>query len=135
MSITGTLASLAGGLFMGLTLTASLLLESSACRARWFHVIVPLAAWGTAAGGLGSLVSSLCQATQSCFVLISLQLDSFMGATIQRTRYSNTSKRILTDESTEPSRDADIKVVSGLNILTNNQVGPDSSATRALRLT
>lgn len=45
-----------------------------------------------------------------------------MGATIQRTRYSNTSKRILTDESSEPASDTDIKVVSGLNILTNNQV-------------
>lgn len=55
------------------------------------------------------------------------QLDSFMGATIQRTRYSNTAKRILTDESPEPTKSADIKVVSGLNILTNNQVRPDNS--------
>ena len=59
MSVTGTVASLAGGLFMGLTLAASLLVESSACRARWLDVIVPLVAWGTVAGGLGSLVSSM----------------------------------------------------------------------------
>ena len=54
-----------------------------------------------------------------------------MGATIQRTRYSDTSKHILTDESEEPSKDADIKVVSGLNILTNNQVCPDSFSAHA----
>ncbi|EPS98319.1 hypothetical protein FOMPIDRAFT_153697 [Fomitopsis schrenkii] len=116
MSVTGTVASLAGGLFMGLTLAGSLLVESSACRARWLDVIVPLVAWGTAAGGLGSL------------------LDSFMGATIQRTRYSNTAKRILTDESPEPTKSADIKVVSGLNILTNNQVNLLSSIVVALVL-
>lgn len=58
MSVTGTIASLAGGLFMGLTLAGSLLVESSACRARWLDVAIPLVAWGTAAGGLGSLVSS-----------------------------------------------------------------------------
>ena len=44
---------------MGLTLAASLVVESSACRARWLDVIVPLVVWGTAAGGLGSLVSSM----------------------------------------------------------------------------
>lgn len=58
-----------------------------------------------------------------------------MGATIQQTRYSNTSKRILTDESAEPTKGADVKVVSGLNILTNNQVRLDNSATHVRRLT
>ncbi|KAI0728890.1 integral membrane protein DUF92-domain-containing protein [Fomitopsis betulina] len=116
MSVTGTIASLAGGLFMGLTLAGSLLVESSACRARWLDVAIPLVAWGTAAGGLGSL------------------LDSLMGATIQQTRYSNTSKRILTDESAEPTKGADVKVVSGLNILTNNQVNLLSSIVVALVL-
>ncbi|KZT74127.1 hypothetical protein DAEQUDRAFT_742778 [Daedalea quercina L-15889] len=116
MSVTGTIASLAGGLVMGITLAASLLVESSACRVQWQGVVLQLAAWGTAAGGLGSL------------------LDSFMGATIQRTRYSNTSKRILTDESPEPTKNADVKVVSGLNILTNNQVNLLSSIVVALVL-
>jgi len=76
----------------------------------------PSIAWGTAAGGLGSL------------------LDSFMGATIQRTRYSNSTKRILTDESLEPPSNVDIKVVSGLDILTNNQVNLLSSIAVALVL-
>ncbi|TFY67730.1 hypothetical protein EVJ58_g1436 [Rhodofomes roseus] len=98
MSVTGTFASLGGGLVMGITLAISLLVESSA------------------SGGLGSL------------------LDSFMGATIQRTRFSNTTKRILTDESPEPTKDVDVKVVSGLNILTNNQVNLLSSIVVALFL-
>lgn len=50
------------------------------------------------------------------------QLDSLMGATLQRTRYSQTTKRILTDEASEPASGAEIKVVSGFDILNNNQV-------------
>ena len=50
------------------------------------------------------------------------QLDSLLGATLQRTQYSNTSKRILTDTSVAPQDDADIKVVSGLDVLSNNNV-------------
>lgn len=44
-----------------------------------------------------------------------------MGATIQKTRYLEDEKLILTDESgiREGSR---VKVVSGVDILTNNQV-------------
>lgn len=59
MSVVGTLASLGGGLFMGVTLAVSLLVESSACRTQWLSVVLPLIAWGTAAGGLGSLVCAL----------------------------------------------------------------------------
>lgn len=44
---------------------------------------------------------------------------------MQRTRYSNTSKKILTDESTYASSGKDdVKVVSGIGLLTNNQVSP-----------
>jgi hypothetical protein len=50
------------------------------------------------------------------------QLDSLLGATLQRTQYSNTSKRILTDASATPQDDADIKVVSGLDVFSNNNV-------------
>lgn len=49
------------------------------------------------------------------------QIDSLMGATIQRTRYSNSSKKVLQDDTAVSGKD-DIKVVSGLNLLTNNQV-------------
>ena len=44
-----------------------------------------------------------------------------MGATIQRTRYSNTTKKVLQDDTAVTGSD-DVKVVSGLNLLTNNQV-------------
>ena len=51
------------------------------------------------------------------------QLDSLMGATIQRTRYSTSKKLILQDESPISETDSkEIKVISGLNLLTNNQV-------------
>jgi uncharacterized membrane protein len=51
-----------------------------------------------------------------------MKLDSLLGATLQRTQYSNTSKRILTDTSTVPQDESDIKVVSGLDVLSNNNV-------------
>ncbi|KAL6308589.1 integral membrane protein DUF92-domain-containing protein [Sparassis latifolia] len=114
MSVTGTLASLGGGLIMGLTVAVSLLVESSACRVQWVDVLLPLLAWGTAAGGMGSL------------------LDSLMGATIQSTRYSAATKRILTDESPAPAVDAEVKVVSGVDILSNNQVNLLSSIVTAV---
>jgi hypothetical protein len=41
-----------------------------------------------------------------------------MGATIQQTRYSETTKVVLQDES---KAQGPVKVISGLNILTNNQ--------------
>lgn len=47
-----------------------------------------------------------------------IQLDSFLGATVQETRYSETRKRVLQDNS----RDPDSKAIAGLNFLTNNQV-------------
>lgn len=49
------------------------------------------------------------------------QLDSLLGATLQRTRYSENKKRILQDASVPGAKDS-IKVVSGLNLLNNNQV-------------
>lgn len=47
-----------------------------------------------------------------------IQVDSLMGATIQQTHYSEEKRVILQDG-------ADInntKVISGINVLTNNQV-------------
>ena len=44
-----------------------------------------------------------------------------MGATIQKTRYSEEKKLILTDDSGVPEG-ADIKTISGSDVLTNNQV-------------
>ena len=41
---------------MGVTLAASLLIQSTACRSEWTNVVVQLVVLGTLAGGLGSLV-------------------------------------------------------------------------------
>ncbi|EPQ53185.1 hypothetical protein GLOTRDRAFT_117242 [Gloeophyllum trabeum ATCC 11539] len=109
----GTLASLAGGIAMGATLAACLAIENSVCRADAWAVSAQAVAWGGFAGLFGSLI------------------DSLLGATVQMTKYSATSKRILTDESAPP-KDAEIKVVSGLNILTNNQVNLLSSVVTAV---
>ncbi|OSD02188.1 hypothetical protein PYCCODRAFT_1368246 [Trametes coccinea BRFM310] len=116
LSLVGTLASLMGGLIMGVTMAVSLLVQSTACRSAWSNVLLPLVLWGTAAGGLGSL------------------LDSLLGATLQCTRFLNTTKRILTDEAGAPTPDADVKVVSGYDILTNNQVNLISSIITAVLL-
>ncbi|KAI6017853.1 integral membrane protein DUF92-domain-containing protein [Pisolithus marmoratus] len=108
ISVGGTLASVAGGCVVGLTIFASLVVENSACRAEWMGILPSLVLWGTVAGLLGSM------------------LDSFLGATLQRTRYSVDSKRILQDASV-PREKESIKVVSGLNLLNNNQVRPVTS--------
>jgi len=56
MSVLGTVASLAGGFVMGLTLATTLAIENTVCRQNWVTELAPLLLWGTAAGGLGSLV-------------------------------------------------------------------------------
>ncbi|KAI0355212.1 hypothetical protein OH77DRAFT_1437130 [Trametes cingulata] len=116
LSTVGTLASLMGGFIMGGTTAVSLLVQSTACRAAWTEVVPQLLVWGTLAGGLGSL------------------LDSLLGATLQRTRFVNSTKRILTDEAPEPAPGSDVKVVSGYDVLTNNQVNLLSSIATAVIL-
>ncbi|KAI0093824.1 integral membrane protein DUF92-domain-containing protein [Irpex rosettiformis] len=105
MSTLGTLASAAGGVIIGLTILLSLLVESSRCRAEWFNIASTLVGWGAFAGLLGSL------------------LDSLMGATLQQTRYSGESKKILTEESLDSAlHGADVKTISGIDVLSNSQV-------------
>ncbi|KAI6099860.1 integral membrane protein DUF92-domain-containing protein [Pisolithus thermaeus] len=113
ISIGGTLASVAGGCVVGLTLFTSLVVENGACRAEWMSILPSLIFWGSTAGVLGSM------------------LDSFLGATVQRTRYSVDSKRVLQDASVPRDKES-IKVISGLNLLTNNQVNLVSSTATAV---
>lgn len=114
MSLFGTIWSLVGGFVMGLTMALSLLWQSPACRDSWAEVLVPSVLYGMLGGGFGSL------------------LDSLLGATVQRTRLSERTKKILTDESGKPLQGDDVKVLSGRNILSNNQVNLLSSILTAL---
>lgn len=81
---------------MGITMAASVILQNATCAANWFTLTAECIFWGVVGGGGGSMV------------------DSFLGATIQRTVYSEEKKRI-----TEHGQG---KVISGLNLLSNNQV-------------
>jgi len=108
LSVLGTVASLVGGFIMGLTLAITLAIENPVCRQDWVTELVPLLLWGAAAGGLGSLI------------------DSFLGATVQETRQSSKTKRILPDEVRTTVTERPI-VINGMDILTNNQVNLLSS--------
>ncbi|KAG1722291.1 integral membrane protein DUF92-domain-containing protein [Suillus paluster] len=115
VSLGGTLASLFG-LAVGVTMFISLIIENAHCRGSWMTILPSLVFWGGVAGAGGSL------------------LDSFLGATLQRTRYSVDKKVILTghSEPTDRGRKDTVKVISGLNLLTNNQVNLLSSIGTAL---
>ncbi|KAJ7683956.1 integral membrane protein DUF92-domain-containing protein [Mycena rosella] len=104
VSVGGTLASLVGGVTMGLMMSICLILENSACRSSWFTISRDLAMWG----GLGGLGGS--------------GIDSLLGATIQMTRYDDERKLVVED-----GEKAKLKVISGWDILTNNQVNVVSS--------
>ncbi|KDQ30335.1 hypothetical protein PLEOSDRAFT_1037635 [Pleurotus ostreatus PC15] len=96
ISFGGTLASIIGGAIMGITMAASVILQNFTCAANWFTLTAECIFWGVVGGGGGSMV------------------DSFLGASIQRTVYSEEKKRI-----TEHGQG---NIISGLNLLSNNQV-------------
>ena len=48
------------------------------------------------------------------------QIDSFLGATIQETRQSSKTKRILPDEIKSAAAEQPV-VINGLDVLSNNQ--------------
>lgn len=104
MSLGGTLASVVGGAIVGALMGISLTLENVQCSPK--EVLTTMIVLGMVGGGIGSLI------------------DSVMGATIQRTRYSTAKKMVLQDGSTFGG---DIKIISGWNLLTNNQVNLLSS--------
>jgi uncharacterized membrane protein len=134
LSLIGTAASIGGGMAMGWIMWAALSVENAACRDQTGDLFLLLLGWGAVAGGLGSLVRIKVQSVigtrvsrTDTFGFGGAQLDSLLGATLQRTQYSNTSKRILTDTSTVPQDGSDIKVVSGLDMLSNNHVRTSAS--------
>jgi uncharacterized membrane protein len=55
----GILASIFGGLLMGLTLAISVVLENAVCRGQSVDIFVALMGYGAFAGFFGSLVSCL----------------------------------------------------------------------------
>lgn len=73
VSLVGTLASLSGGVVMGLTVAASLIWESSACRQTWPALMKELVLVGAAAGLFGSFVSSA-RNSRFCFCSHSIAL-------------------------------------------------------------
>ncbi|VDC04513.1 unnamed protein product [Peniophora sp. CBMAI 1063] len=121
LSLFGTLASFAGGLSMGVTMWFTLIIENAACRGepgQWFN---ELALWGAFAGLAGSM------------------LDSLLGATLQETAYSLTRKKVMLEghgsrPGTPAGEDEEIKVVSGIDVLTNNQVNLISATVMSLAL-
>ncbi|KAG6917219.1 hypothetical protein DXG01_003424 [Tephrocybe rancida] len=108
MTVWGTACSVFGGAVIGVVMALVLLLENGACG---LGIVAQLVAYGSFAGGFGSLV------------------DSLLGATVQRTRYNVERGVILEDGSL-----AEGKVISGWDLLTNNQVNVVSSLVTAVVL-
>lgn len=103
MTVWGTACSVCGGAIIGLVMALVLLWENGACG---FGIVTQMVAYGSFAGGFGSLV------------------DSLLGATVQRTRY-NAERGVISQEGSEG------RVISGLDLLTNNQVNLLSSLVTA----
>ncbi|KIM37475.1 hypothetical protein M413DRAFT_77158 [Hebeloma cylindrosporum] len=106
ISVGGTVASIAGGGFIGMLVEVTMVIENSRCSIEWSGILFESVAWGMCGGGMGSLV------------------DSLLGATVQETRYSNTKRVVLQD--TNKTKDG-VRVISGINLLSNNQVNLVSS--------
>ncbi|KAF8887035.1 integral membrane protein DUF92-domain-containing protein [Gymnopilus junonius] len=113
ISTGGTVASIVGGGLVGLMVGLTLVLENTRCAGSWGSMVFETVGWGMCGGGLGSLV------------------DSLLGATVQQTRYSKAKKVVLQDES---KLQAEIEVISGWNVLTNNQVNLVASVICAVML-
>ena len=114
----GTLVSILGGGLIGFLVGLTLIIENIQCASGWKKILVDTCVWGLIGGGFGSLVSVLEYRWRRENMMRDYQLDSILGATLQQTRYSTTKKVIMQENSRrEPSQ-----VISGLPLLTNNQV-------------
>ncbi|EJD39097.1 hypothetical protein AURDEDRAFT_116284 [Auricularia subglabra TFB-10046 SS5] len=111
LSVLGTFASLMGGVIIGASMAAVWAIESSACAREGGELWVRCLAWGAASGLLGSII------------------DSLLGATVQRTRYDKENKLIMQDDGADREG---VAVISGLNLLTNNQINLVSAALTAV---
>ncbi|KAF9377831.1 Transmembrane protein 19 [Mortierella sp. AD011] len=129
VSSLGLAASFAGGLLIGLTAAASVLVQLA--------LEAPVS-WQTYSGsnGVESFISSLDPKFFLSLVLTGAGagffgslLDSLLGATVQKSNYS-TKKKIITYKA--PEKDDEIKAISGLDILDNHQVNFFSSLIIAL---
>ncbi|CAE7737263.1 PGR, partial [Symbiodinium microadriaticum] len=100
MSALGTAASVAGGLFIGLIFyVASFALPSSPQISQ-----LPMVWLGGVCGVLGSF------------------FDSILGATVQATYYSKDRKCIVKKSDPEFKTDLSICLISGMDVLTNEEV-------------
>jgi uncharacterized membrane protein len=118
ISVGGTLGSIAGGGFIGILVGVTMVIENGRCSGEWSRVLFESVAWGMCGGGIGSLVR------YRVVLLLGIeaddnQVDSLLGATVQQTRYSKTKRVVLQDENRTTEG---VQVVSGINILSNNQV-------------
>jgi uncharacterized membrane protein len=95
VTLVGTACSLAGGLVIAVLTLAMDAISGT-------EIVQPgrILAYGTACGGLGSI------------------LDSVLGATIQVTYFDEETKRVVSSRSVAPKA----KHVSGRDLLTNEQV-------------
>lgn len=109
----GLAASLAGGAVVGLSAALTLALEQPCHGFAWEIVLV-----GSFAGLGGSMVSFFFFSLVYINQLNYIQIDSFLGATVQESLYSEEQKIIV------PERKAgeNIKVICGSPILSNHQV-------------
>lgn len=120
---------------MGLTAVISLAIEDSSCFGHNYS-------FGQALISVRSVKLLLLSVTSGLFGSL---LDSLMGATLQRTLLHKERGRILTDGSdpafarmydeaqrSKSKETAEVKLISGINILSNTQVNFFSSLSTAL---